>query len=63
MKFYSTGELARRLGKCRESINYYIKTGKIKPSAKVQERFLFTEEDLVAIEQTLNQPTQPKRKG
>jgi len=49
-RYFSTGELARRLGKCRETINYWIKTGRLKPSLVIQNRSFFTEEDILNFE-------------
>lgn len=46
LKLYSTGQIARQLGKCREIVNYYIKRGAIKPVAIVNNRALFTEEEV-----------------
>ena len=49
-KYITTGELARRLGKCRETVNYRIKTGKLKPSLFIQGRAFFIEEEIVKFE-------------
>ena len=49
-KYISTGELARRLSVCRETINNWIKIGRIKPSLVIQKRNFFTEQNVVEIE-------------
>lgn len=59
-KYFSTGELARRLGKSRETINHWIKTGRLKPSLVIQNRSFFTEEEILEIERT-NQTGLPQR--
>jgi hypothetical protein len=50
LKLYSTGELARKYNCCRETIKYWIKTGKLHPSTFVNREAFFTEETLVDFE-------------
>ncbi|KAF0250397.1 MAG: hypothetical protein FD167_196 [bacterium] len=49
-KFYTTGDLARRWEKCRETINNYIKKGKLKPSLIIQGRAFFSEKEILEFE-------------
>lgn len=53
-KLYTTGELAKRWNKSRDTINYYLRVGKIKASITVQGRSFFTEEDIVNFEHQNN---------
>jgi len=50
LKLYTTGELAKRWNKSRDTINYYLKVGKIKASTIVGGRSFFTEDDVLQFE-------------
>lgn len=52
MKFFSTGNLATRWGVCRETIIYWLRTGKLIPSTRVNGRYLFTENYILELEKT-----------
>lgn len=62
LKLFSTGELANRWSKCRETILYYVKIGKLKPSAFVNGKAVFTEEEVFKFEDE-NQKPLPKTKA
>jgi len=59
LTIYSVAELAQRLKVSNQTIRRYIKTGRLK-SKKVGQKYIITEEAVIAL---LTEPEEPTPKG